>query len=414
MNPWTRTYLQAFFAFFLAGVFPVYLVAKTFIPQASQTEAPHEKKQHRNHQELPNTDEKKKEWNVLVYIAGNNNLYRFVEPNLKQMESVGSNEQINIICQVEQFGTHEMKRYEIHKNKRKTVWRAGQDSFEERKKNPLKYTSGTKQSLESFLSWAINKYPAKRQFVVLWNHGSGIIDPYSFSRLITNLHHTFFTTDPMTGKMVTDGSDDTDDLLNSPKRGIAFNDKHPGYFLTNQDLSAVFKNVRHNNKHFSADQPGGALKKIDVIGMDACCMANIEIATQLREHTNYIIFSQEVVLGAGWNYATTLKRLGDQTKPSLSPLGLCKEVLTWYAREYEHVMPDYTLSVVDLVSCPINQAKSAFILLEEKLPHLRGFLSLFFAVLLAKVYETKSKAFAAQVPSQLGFTIITILTCNTS
>ena len=136
-----------------------------------------------------------------------------------------------------------------------------------------------------------------------------------------------FTTDPMTGKMVTDGSDDTDDLLNSPKRGIAFNDKHPGYFLTNQDLSAVFKNVRHNNKHFSADQPGGALKKLMLLAWMHAAWAIIEIATQLREHTNYIIFSQEVVLGAGWNYATTLKRLGDQTKPSLSPLACAKRCL---------------------------------------------------------------------------------------
>ena len=352
-----------FFVLVAWGFLPQTLNAKTSFQRKNESSTTGRPSYRTTKETVTNLAAQEKDWNVLVYIAGNNNLYRFVEPNLKQMEAVGSNKHLNILCQVDQFGSNEMKRYEIHKNSRRTVWRTSDFSPQERRKNPLRYASGTPEGLESFLEWAINTYPAKKQFLVLWNHGCGIIDPYRWGRLITELHHTFFVTDPVTGQMKLNREENIEEFIEGGKRGIAFNDSN-SHFLTNQDLSVVLNNIRKKCPAFAPESPGGPRKKFDLIGMDACCMANIEIGTQIRDQCDYLVSSQEVILGAGWNYKLTLDRA---SKEDLSARALAHEIIKAYEKEYMYITPDYTLSVSDFVSKASNTNKPVFVLLEEKI-----------------------------------------------
>ncbi|MCK4517764.1 hypothetical protein KAT92_03250, partial [Candidatus Babeliales bacterium] len=56
-------------------------------------------------------------WNFIVYIASNNNLHRYVQQNITQMQEVGSNKNINIVVQLDNFGKQEVTRLFIEKGK---------------------------------------------------------------------------------------------------------------------------------------------------------------------------------------------------------------------------------------------------------------------------------------------------------
>jgi hypothetical protein len=55
-------------------------------------------------------------------------------------------------------------------------------------------------------------------------------------------------------------------------------------------------------------------KKVDVIGFDECLMASTEVAHQLKDVANYMVASEEVEGGAGWQYDEALG--GTKTRES--------------------------------------------------------------------------------------------------
>ena len=66
---------------------------------------------------LPNGQTRaKKEWNFIVYMVNNNNLHKYGVKNFKQMAKVGSTKTINLLIQMDDLGTSDIKRYYIEKN----------------------------------------------------------------------------------------------------------------------------------------------------------------------------------------------------------------------------------------------------------------------------------------------------------
>src|SRR5260370_280022 len=49
-------------------------------------------------------------------------------------------------------------------------------------------------------------------------------------------------------------------------------------------------------------------RKLDVVGFDACLMANTEVAHQLKDEADFLVGSQEVEGGAGWPYNRVLSK----------------------------------------------------------------------------------------------------------
>ena len=43
-------------------------------------------------------------------------------------------------------------------------------------------------------------------------------------------------------------------------------------------------------------------QKFDIVGFDACLMASIEMASVLEPYSKYMVASEEVEPGGGWNY----------------------------------------------------------------------------------------------------------------
>ena len=108
---------------------------------------------------------------------------------------------------------------------------------------------GESQTLADFLSWGLAAYPSDHVGLVLWDHGSGSIN------------------------------------------GVCFDELAEGQSLTLRKIDDALSSVKDS-------LPGG----FDFIGFDACLMGTLETAAMLAPYARYMIGSQEIEPGSGWDY----------------------------------------------------------------------------------------------------------------
>lgn len=230
----------------------------------------------------------KKPWTFIVYAAADNNLRDYASRNITQMANVGSNEYINILAHLDirLLGQKKMtRRYYVEKNNPAQITMT--------EKTPM--DSGDPQTLISACRWAIQEYPADHYFLVLWNHGTGIIDPYGRRQFDTNFMFSF---NPNNNSYELDrsiGFIDLIEMLNDPK-GICW-DESTGNYLTNQKLEMALNEIVTTLLNGN---------KFDIIAFDACLMSMLEIAEITKRYAKIQISSQEVEPGPGWRYDQAL------------------------------------------------------------------------------------------------------------
>jgi cysteine peptidase C11 family protein len=231
----------------------------------------------------------KRPWTFIVYAAADNNLRDYSSRNIKQMAMIGSNQNVNICVHLDTRipGNKKItRRYYIEKNNPVSI-----DMGNEK----IPMNSGDPQTLISFCRWAITNYPADHYILVLWNHGTGIVDPYGRRQFDTKQLYTY---NPHTNVFELDrsiGFLDLLEVLNDPK-GICWDDSD-GNYLTNQKLELALSEIKNNIM-------GG--KKFDIIAFDACLMSMLEVAEITKRYANIQVASQEVEPGPGWRYDIAL------------------------------------------------------------------------------------------------------------
>ena len=106
----------------------------------------------------------KAKWTVMVYMAGDNNLDGAALRDIEEMARVGSTKDVNVLVQLDRLEDKKTRRFLITKGggyDRDCVETFGETN------------TGDPKILEDFLAWSIERYPAERYFLILWNHGSG-------------------------------------------------------------------------------------------------------------------------------------------------------------------------------------------------------------------------------------------------
>ncbi|OGB85880.1 hypothetical protein A3J41_00605 [candidate division TM6 bacterium RIFCSPHIGHO2_12_FULL_38_8] len=276
----------------------------------------------------------KKSWTVICYMAADNNLHYFAWKNLKQMEQIGSNENINIIAQLNTPGyLNPTKRYVIKKGRRILVDDATSPAS--------KLNSGSPHTLIDCVSWGVRHYPADNYALFFWNHGSAAIDP-NFSRTINPCD--LFYCNPTDNMLEIDRGISYITLLSQvaasliytdEKRGICFDDTFKSY-ISNAELDFALKEICTK-----------ALlgKKFGLVLFDACLMSMIEISSIVQKYADYMTTSQEVVYGTGKNYELLFKPFLQQ---SLSPKEFAQHIVLAYEQTYQKIINDYTFSALDL------------------------------------------------------------------
>jgi len=282
------------------------------------------------------TPGERKAWTVLVYMAGDNNLEGAGVSDLKEMEKVGSSDQVNVVVQFDRSAG--ALRYYVVK-----------DGRGKRPVSPVladlgQTNTGQPATLRDFLVWGIQAYPAKHYLTVIWNHGGGWKDdnPYRSAGGQARLRRSLFNHSvplPKTaGKGVTRGW--------SKYRLIAMDDGARD-FLDNQELQFALEKALATV----------GLPQFDIIGFDACLMSMLEVAYQVKNQAQVLVGSQEEEPNEGWDYAAVLHEV--QANPRISPEELGQRIVTGYGAYFARKTPKETITQSALHSARIAAVAQA-------------------------------------------------------
>ena len=264
------------------------------------------------------------EWTIVAYIQADNNLAPFAVYNINDMQLASLPSSINMLVEWDQPNNKKTWRYRIVNGGR--IEDASLSS--EMGTNPV-------QEIIDMMRWAKSKYEAKHYCTILWNHGAGVIDP-RFKHINKTFRSglTLPTTKPSLPWLQVPGLGLRKQAPKDP-RGILFDDSQDTY-ATNQDLTRAFDQIK---KDLGTN--------VDIVGMDACLMAMLEVGYQIKDSVNVLVASQQTEPGEGWAYSGFLKPLS-ANPAAFGAFDLATAIVGAYGNFYKSRARDYTQSAVDL------------------------------------------------------------------
>ncbi len=242
---------------------------------------------------------KKAAWTLLIYMAADNNLEKYAIDDLQEMITAQQSEDVQVLVQIDRAEGH----YELGVG--------GLPNFQSTKRLRVRSRSleeladlgetntGDEKNLADFVEWGLTNYPAENQALLLWNHGNA----------------------------------------------------WQGY---GGDVQANHDRLEHDELE-RAIQVGlerAEVSELDLIGFDACLMSTYVSAESFRAFTRYLLASEELEPGHGWNYRTSLNYLSEN--PGATPVDLGQQLIEgFYAQaRAERKHSDITLNLLDLEHFP--------------------------------------------------------------
>ncbi len=230
-----------------------------------------------------------KEWTILVFINGDNNLEGAGIDDINEMEKVGSTDDVNIVVEIDRTSGYDYSNGD---------WTTTRRYYITKDSDPYKINSelirdlgevdtGDYNSLVDFARWGMAEYPAQRLLLVIWNHGQG---------WKKKAEEPVF-------------------------KGISYDDTS-GNHMTTQDIEKALMEV--------VALRGG--QKIDVLGMDACLMQMVEVSYEFRQYADITVASEEVEPGDGWPYDDFLAPL--VADPDMDSAAVAKLIVDKYIESY--------------------------------------------------------------------------------
>ncbi len=241
-------------------------------------------------------------WTFLVYMMGDTNLEPYALDDLAEMASVGSSEELNVVAMVDRSpdyssdGVLNLDDWEDTK-----LFEVRQDEFVELD-DLGELNTGVPETLARFVETAVTEYPAENYALLLWDHGGGWLGM---------------------------GADET-------------NDEDP------LELDEIAAGI---DAGLAATDVG----TLDLIGFDACLMATYEVVSTLAPYADYMVASEEVEPGHGWNYGQLALI---EEEPGTDAPTLASAMLEGYSEQAadEGTEADITLGILDLAAVDELQA----------------------------------------------------------
>ncbi|MFA0773381.1 MAG: hypothetical protein KEFWMYNX_001403 [Candidatus Fervidibacter sp.] len=286
-----------------------------------------------------------KMWTVLVYQAGDNDLEDALIKDFNEMERVGSDDNINIVALLDRSPRYDTSNGNWSTTRRYYITRDPEETFppdfSARPNHTIrsqlledlgKVNMGDGNVLRDFLIWGIQNFPAQRYFVILSDHGAGV-RPFRMRRL--------------------------------PTRGMMFADSFNDHLNEDETKEAFAAAVELLGR------------PIDIIGLDASEMSEIEIAYQLRDACRYLIASQLSEPNDGYPYDRFLWEL--HQNPTMSTEEFLQRFVQHYIASYRPGQPtngagsSVTIAVYNQSVVPtyVQQVDALAQVLLSKLPQYR-------------------------------------------
>jgi len=247
------------------------------------------------------------DWTMLVMMQADNDLDSYAMLDVvNEMAVANLTSRVNVLIQCDRANHIGTLRYKVEKNNVMLL----ETLTSEMGQNP-------ENEVVDGMNWAVSSYPATHYLLNFWGHGSGILDP---------------------GRKFT--------------KGILF-DFFNDTYLDTPALSRALSRIKNNVL-------GG--NDVDVVLMDACLMAMLEVGYEAGPYAKYLVASQASVPATGLDY---LEFLNDASSQYLAPTQLATSIVSSYQNYYQPWMRGYTQSVMELsklnpIKTNVNQIVEKF------------------------------------------------------
>lgn len=237
----------------------------------------------------------RKGWTVMVYMVGSNLESRFgnASRDIEEMSSAGVDYGTSNVV-VYAGGTRRWQS-DLPSDRNSVLDLSRGEDDRVVASTEGKADMGAPDTLSEFVNYAKEHYPAEHYALVMWDHGGGPLWGYGADENYNN-----------------------DTLLLSEMRRAM------------DDTSFA----------------GGA--KLDLVGFDACLMGSAEVASLWSSYANYLVASEELEPGDGWDYGALAALNQSPDAPQLA-----KRIVDDYGSYYKQAAsdlsnPDVTLAAYDL------------------------------------------------------------------
>lgn len=245
-------------------------------------------------------------WLVMLYQdADDQTLEQDIFLDLNEVERVGSTDQVTIVSQIDRFrggfngdgDWRSTRRYLVKPDD--DLNRIGSELVEDL--GEANMADGN--TLVDFVTWAMDAYPADRYVLILSDHGMGWPGGWS---------------DPAPG-----GKD-------SGKAPLINAYTEDSIFLSEMDEA------------LEKIQAITGVEKLDLIGLDACLMSQMEVYAMLQPYAHVAVASEETEPGLGWAYAAFLGQLADD--PGMDAATLASTIVDTYIEQDQRIVDDQARS----------------------------------------------------------------------
>lgn len=228
----------------------------------------------------PKTTNSLTNWTFMVYLDADCNLESAGIEDINEMEIVGSDENISIVVQIDRISGYDSSngdwtgaiRYNVTKD-------FDTDIISSPVKQDIgEVNMGAATTLQDFIQWAKSSFPAENYALILWDHGSGIMD-------------------------------------GSAPGGVCWDDTNGDDYLTLPEIYSVL-----------------STNHVDLLGFDACLMGSLEVHYQLQDCVDVIVGSEDVEPTDGYPYNDILSYL--KSNPGANPEQLAEQIVISYNNSY--------------------------------------------------------------------------------
>jgi hypothetical protein len=237
-------------------------------------------------------------WTIMLYQdADDQILEKDIFVDLNEAERIGSSDRVNIVAQIDRYAgafqgdgnwTDTRRYYVTQDNDLDTVHsQVVQDIGE------ANMADG--QSIVDFVQWSAQNYPADKYVLILSDHGMGWPGGWS------------------------DPSPKGSDLSKAPMVSRLGNNIY---------LMELDEALRRS-------QEVAGIDRFEIIGMDACLMAQLETMAAIQPHAHFAVASEETEPSLGWAYAAFLGDL--VANPDMDGASLSRSIVQSYIAEDQRI-----------------------------------------------------------------------------
>ena len=254
-------------------------------------------------------------WTFMLYIS-DSDLEYFSIDDIVETETVGSNENVNILVQIDRWDGSDAPDQDDDSNgdwetaKRFYITKdcEGDINDHEIHSQPLddlgEINTGDPDELISFVEWGMENYPAENYALDIWDHGAGV-------------------------------------------SGVAYEQSCPEfcYEYGNEPDKLTLPEIDYALDTIT----DGGENKLSIVGFDACLMATIEVVGVVYKYADIMIASEILEPGDGWDYRF-LNLLADD--PDVTAVELGQEIVDSFVKQGDPglngISQSYQLTMLDM------------------------------------------------------------------